>query len=1371
MATKSVFISHSSKDDPIVRELRQALSDLGIETWADSERLSGGDLLAPVVQNEIGNADCFLALVSFNALNSRWVQREIAHAKSQGKRIVPVTVPGVETPVLSLLFGEEPVAIKLDDGAGAIGGALPEILAGIGAHPPAEAIRHVRAQAVLVADLILELTDPAIEEAEGKRRAVAAARLIFTPPGKSEMKSQRYRLVSPLGPIEAGEIEWYLERFVNWPAEPFLDRARQVEAALPDWGKQLYNAVNAEPAGRVLEEWKGSGDMDRRFTVMVDRNLIAGTPQERQKEADEAASLLLGLPWELIHDEKGYLFQGAQPVRVRRGLPKDKSERALTSEPPIRVLLISPRPEDESAAYIDHRASARPLVEALSRLGHLAQLKILETPTFPALERELKEANDRGEPYHVVHFDGHGVYDRSHNLGKLCFEDPNDLEKLEGRRSQLIDADQVARIVRDHRIPLFFLEACQTAQAQRDPATSVAVRLLESGVASVAAMTHSVLVETASRFITQFYDEMVRGKRVGQAMLDGQRALKSDTFRGKTFTGELRLEDWFVPVLFQEEQDPQLVREVPGEQVAAIIAKRRELAVGDLPKEPPHKFLGRSRDLLKAERILARERYLVVQGSGGEGKTTFAAELARWLVATHRFRHVAFTSVEQLTEARQALFSLGQQLIPNFATRTGTDDEHGCQLLEQFLSDQKTLLVIDNVESILETRDQGGILKLCERLGKAGGTRLVYTSREALPSPFEQHRLQIGRLDPETAKRVLRSVLSKAPAGANEEDLSNLVAALGGHARSLVLIAREVGAAGVRHATENLRKVLEAIEAKHPGERENSVLASAELSLRRLPAELRRLLGPLSVFHGGGSLGGIGLALELGPDRVRELAGALIGVGLAELVEPGYLRFDPALLGVELWAGEREKAVAAWADAAKKEIQFLYSQKAKDPNLANSLALLALPNLLPALEYLAQRESAEEVVGLADSLDSLISKLNRPKVVARIVQVKTGAAQRLSGWSHAQYLMEFAPIDRFIEQGRYAEAIRSAHALRSRFEAAGESAYRGAANDLARAELILGRALQRGGNAQAGLPHSENACRRFADLNEDRMAAVALEEQANCLTDLGRHDEAAGLYQQTIAMAERRDDPRAVAVSKVALATSLFLQQKCQEALELYNEALKVFERLNEPAAVARLWHQVGRVYQEVGHYDAAEVAYQKCLGIAVATGDRGSQAASLNQLGVLYAYIGRREEAVRFYRQSADVRVELGDLPGEGRCRNNAAIELIKLGRYDEARRELERALESKTLFGHSGEPWKTFAVLSDLERAVGNKPAAVAARQQAAEAYLAYRRDGGAPQIDPAPLIAPVKQDPDAARAAVDDTEVPYRVAAEIVLILEAK
>jgi hypothetical protein len=256
---------------------------------------------------------------------------------------------------------------------------------------------------------------------------------------------------------------------------------------------------------------------------------------------------------------------------VRRALPNRDRLEAVATEPPIRVLLVSPRPEDDRCGFFDHRASARPLVEALSRLGDLAEFTLLAPPTLPELEKELQRGRDAEEPYHVVHFDGHGVYLRELGRGALCFEDPADSGKLEKRRSALVIANKLAEVIRDHRIPLFFLGACQSAMTEQTPGASVAGSLLQGGVSSVVAMSHSVLVETARRFVTPFYRELMSGRRVGRAMLAGQRELAGDDYREKTFTGELRLQDWFVPVLFQEKLDPQLIQEMPAEKVQAVM--------------------------------------------------------------------------------------------------------------------------------------------------------------------------------------------------------------------------------------------------------------------------------------------------------------------------------------------------------------------------------------------------------------------------------------------------------------------------------------------------------------------------------------------------------------------------------------------------------------------------------------------------------------------------------------------------------------------------------------------------------------------------------------------------------------------------------
>ena len=136
--------------------------------------------------------------------------------------------------------------------------------------------------------------------------------------------------------------------------------------------------------------------------------------------------------------------------------------------------------------------------------------------------------------------------------------------------------------MREHRILLVFLEACQSAQAESDPTASV-VSLLEEGVTSVVAMSHSVLVETARRFVQLLYAALAEGTRVGQAMLAGQQALYGDPYRGKIMgAGDLHLRDWFVPVLYQEEYDPQLITALLPQAVRQLQAQQRRLSLGAL---------------------------------------------------------------------------------------------------------------------------------------------------------------------------------------------------------------------------------------------------------------------------------------------------------------------------------------------------------------------------------------------------------------------------------------------------------------------------------------------------------------------------------------------------------------------------------------------------------------------------------------------------------------------------------------------------------------------------------------------------------------------------------------------------------------------
>ena len=101
------------------------------------------------------------------------------------------------------------------------------------------------------------------------------------------------------------------------------------------------------------------------------------------------------------------------------------------------------------------------------------------------------------------------------------------------------------------------------------------------------------------------------------------------------------------------------------------------------------------------------------------------------------------------------LDAIGRQLVETrIPPPRSSDLEKAIQAIERALREQSTLLVVDNMESILlppfvETPEAlsedaaaswTAILALCERLLQVGDTRLVFTSREALPAPFDAER-------------------------------------------------------------------------------------------------------------------------------------------------------------------------------------------------------------------------------------------------------------------------------------------------------------------------------------------------------------------------------------------------------------------------------------------------------------------------------------------------------------------------------------------------------------------------------------------------------------------------------------------------------
>src|SRR5712691_7672494 len=288
MSNGPVFISHATRDDAFVRELRLALEGLHILVWVDSRNLRGGNALAPEITQAIEQARQVLVVLSPHTINSPWVHREIRQAlqvqkyrQAEGYLVIPLLLPGIEPTALEHWFEEELVAVPVRLTVAGLSETLPRILAALGERLPDDHEPVPNVAAPPVEDLLLELRDPYIQTTDGKRRAAATATLAYEPanPAVRRIESRRFTFTAPLGPIEADELRWYLESYYLWPTGVFKARAERIEAQLPQWGQDVYRAViAAQHAQEALLAWQHTAaGVERRFSVLVDSDLPDGS--------------------------------------------------------------------------------------------------------------------------------------------------------------------------------------------------------------------------------------------------------------------------------------------------------------------------------------------------------------------------------------------------------------------------------------------------------------------------------------------------------------------------------------------------------------------------------------------------------------------------------------------------------------------------------------------------------------------------------------------------------------------------------------------------------------------------------------------------------------------------------------------------------------------------------------------------------------------------------------------------------------------------------------------------------------------------------------------------------------------------------------
>jgi tetratricopeptide (TPR) repeat protein len=306
---------------------------------------------------------------------------------------------------------------------------------------------------------------------------------------------------------------------------------QEVEAA-KQFGQRMFNSLFSADVRSALQgsldEARRAGEGSTRVGVRI-RLRLAGAPE------------LANIPWEYIYNPtlNRFLTLSVETPLVRF-LELPERIRSVRVSLPLRIMVIISSPLDYPGLAVEQEWSALQASVADLQQAGLVELELLETPTLGALQRQLR----RGD-YHILHFIGHGAYDRGMQDGLLVLEDDQ-------RRGRPVSGQDLGMLLHDHAsLRLVILNACEGARTGTDdPFAGVAQSLVQQGIPAVIAMQFEITDAAAITFAHEFYRATADGYPVDASLAEARKVMFADS-RGNGL-------EWGTPVLYMRSPDGQI---------------------------------------------------------------------------------------------------------------------------------------------------------------------------------------------------------------------------------------------------------------------------------------------------------------------------------------------------------------------------------------------------------------------------------------------------------------------------------------------------------------------------------------------------------------------------------------------------------------------------------------------------------------------------------------------------------------------------------------------------------------------------------------------------------------------------------------------
>jgi tetratricopeptide (TPR) repeat protein len=1044
-------------------------------------------------------------------------------------------------------------------------------------------------------------------------------------------------IADPFSKEDEALVEWYFEEHLR---APFMHRvpAQQAAASVSYYGESLFRQVFADPDAYFrYKEALQQGIETLRFE-------IAGPPPFH------------ALHWEALKDPALPEAFVLRVPMVRKNLVPQIIRAQVRPGPVINVLLIVARPRGRFD--VGYRTISRPLVESLRRAGLRVQVDIVRPGTYQALTSHL-EQHGAGH-YHVVHFDVHGgllTYAELREAGESNYfldharYGRSDIQPYEGQKAFLllegiedkpadpVEAAEVANLLILHQVPVVVLNACQSGKQVGVRETSLGSPLLKAGVQTALAMSYSVTVTAAELMMQTLYAELFAGRDLSTAICRGRRELYNRKGRRAYFDETIDLEDWLLPVVYENRPvELRMCGFTPEEHKAYYERQAARYA----PRQPDYGFFGRDLDILQLEkRLLAKRNIVLVSGMGGAGKTTLLQHVAQWWQQTGLVEDVFYYGYDERAWTReQIVLDLAHRLLTPYeypAFQALPLPAQQVQIAER-LRATRHLLILDNLESItgapmaiLNTLPEHEREALRDFLVELvdGSTLVLLGSRGGeewlAKGTFNENVYDLPGLDEEAASKLADAILNRLGATRyrDDADFKKLLELLDGYPLPIEVVLANLARQKPGEVLTALVAGDRIIDARDRQKKTESIVRCIEYSYGNLSPEARQILLCLAPFTGvmnQGLLEGYtarlkqqkalaGLPFERFPEVVQEAMnwGLLRPEGIGQ-----YLRLQPILpyfLRGRLQASEQSELRAEvetafrdhYDEFADAIYQLLESKNAPEKQAGLALAKLEYENLATALN-LAVRDQVSIInpyLALSSYLDAIHDHTRGLALGETILAgLENYPPETLAGPLGLELV---SVID-----------------------------------DTSRRQLILMQ-----------FPAAEASCRRALEM---------IERNQGPDTGTKRHMSGA-IHHQLGRVAQE--------------------QRQWAQAEQHYKKALDICIEFKNRHEEAETYHQLGRVAQQQRQWTQAEQHLRKALGIYVEFKDRYEQAGTYGQLGIVAQEQRHWAQAERHYRKALEIFIEFKDRYSQARTYHELGVVAQGQGQWVQAERHYQKALE----------------------------------------------------------------------------------------------